>query len=153
MEVNKMISKQELFGAGDLRANEELKGTGKKENALTKEWILEESEEIVREGLTSGALKAWINGDATKDYAIPLSGADDKTCHFGACIFNERNGHIICQMDMCLVGADSLSQIAIIESHVVFLEFAVIQKSETEESEYEYELGSVLNSWVDSLPV
>lgn len=54
-----MISKQEVFGAGDLRANEELKGVGKKENALTKEWLLEQSENLVREKIKSDTFQNW----------------------------------------------------------------------------------------------
>lgn len=54
-----MISKQEVFGVGDLRANEELKGVGKKENVLTKEWLLEQSENLVREKIKSDTFQNW----------------------------------------------------------------------------------------------
>lgn len=55
-----MIIRQEIFGAGDLKANEELKETdSKKKDVLTKEWLLEKSEEIVRSGINTNILQNW----------------------------------------------------------------------------------------------
>jgi hypothetical protein len=47
-----MTSKQEIFGAGDLKANEELKnnfskGTSTGQNILTEDWLKEKTRELV----------------------------------------------------------------------------------------------------------
>lgn len=147
-----MINRQEIFGAGDLKANEELRGTGSgKKNVLTKEWLLEKSEEIVREELTSAALKSWIEGDHAG--CMQIGGIEEKAAIFGYCDVARQSAGAFLTVVLSEEGPQQEVPLAdITEQHFVILLIEVISEEVEEGSEeMTYKLGDVVYSTVDQI--